>query len=188
MSDKKDVVADDTTSDLKDTELESGAQTDDLDVLLNEIDTDFKKDTEAAPESKEDAELVNKVDHLLKKDEDAAIADAVSSVQNGLRELDVSTPDEAIEGMLNQMAGKDERFMKAFQNRDKSPEQWKRVLSAAEKSIAKKFGDQVDKPLTDDREAVANAIKGSSTTSDEDAPKSYKGMTDAEFDAEKLKY
>lgn len=189
MSTDKDVVADDTKLDPKDTSLDSGAQTDDdLDVLLSEIDKDFVKDTEADPESKEDTELSNKVDHLLKKDEDAAIAGAVTSVQNDLRDLDVSAPDDAIEGMLNQMAGKDTRFKKAFQNRDESPEDWGRVLGAASKTIAKKFGDQVDKNLTDDRAAVENAIKGSSTTNEEDTSKNYKGMSDSDFEKEKLKY
>ena len=188
MSDKNDVVADESTVDPKDTTSDSGAQTDDLDTLLNEIDNDFEKGTQAAPEKGTDPDLSEKVDYLLKQQETTASGEAVSSVQGGLKEVDISAPDEAIEGMLNQMAIKDERFMKAFQERDQNPGHWNKVIAAASKSIAKKFGDMVDKPLTDDRDSVANAIRGSSTTSDEDAPKNYNSMTDSDFEAEKLKY
>ncbi len=187
MSDK-DVVADNTQVDPQDTTDDTGAQTDDLDTLLNEIDSDFDKGTQVAPETDKDPELSAKVDYLLKQQENTAIAEAVSSVQGGLKELEVSAPDEAIEGMLNQMAIKDPRFMKAFQERDQNPGQWNKVLGAATKSIGKKFGDMVDKSLTDDRDSVANAIRGSSTTSEEDAPKNYNSMSDSDFEAEKLKY
>ena len=168
------VVAEKATPDPTDAGQAAGAQTDDLDSVLNQIDQEFDKSkedvTKVAPETTDD--LNAKVDYLIQNENNQAIDSAVKSVRGMLTDLDVSVPDdEIIEDMLHGMARKDARIREAFDNRHKNPALWQKVLKGASAKIADKFS--VDTQVTRDREIVASAIRGSGKTATADDNKSF---------------
>ena len=181
----EDVVANESTPESQTTGQESGAQTDDLDAILSEIDEDFDKATEETPDEDEVKQLKATVDALVQKDTDAAINTAVSSVQGDLHNLEVNLPDRAVKALLNQMAVEDKRIQEAFRDRENNPGRWKKILNAAAKSIAKDFSEQPDQQLTNDRK-YATAIRGKQTAED-DSP-DFSKMTDHEYNDWKLKH
>src|SRR3990167_11529412 len=158
----EDVVADGLKSGSKTTDGDTGAQTDDLDSVLSEIDKEFyaaKEKVKDTPEQQD--ELTAQVAYLVEKETNSAVNEAVQHVKAGLVDLDVNVSDKVVKSMLNIMAVEDPRVKTAFDGRFENPARWDRVLKGAVKEIAKEF--TVDQQLTRDRETVANAIRGSKT-------------------------
>lgn len=162
---------------------DSGAQ-DDLDKILSEIDQDFEKDTKV-PEQKVDKEkddiaaLKGDVDSVVSHLENIDIEKAVESVSSA---LDVQVPKRVIKAMLNDMAIDDPRVRKAFANRYRDPQTWKKVLKGAAKNIREEFSGLPDKQLSDDREALAASVRGASKTQVEDGPPDFSAWSDRRFE------
>lgn len=184
----KQTVADKSNEASKTTSDDSSAQ-DDLDKVLNEIDQDFDKDTkvpEKEADTKKDdiSDLRSTVDYLTSQVESNDIEKAVESISGA---LDVQVSKRVIKAYLNDMAIDDPRVRKAFANRYKEPATWARVLKGATKAIRDEFSNLPDKQLTEDREALAATVRGSSRTSSEDEPPNFSRMSDREFDEWKRK-
>ena len=100
-------------------------------------------------------------------------------------EIGVDASDRLIEGLLHRQASTDQRFMKAFQNRDKDPSGWQKILKASAQEFKSDF-DRPDPDTTEDTGAVRAAVR-SATNSPPIAetvdPSKLNGMSDAEFAA-----
>jgi hypothetical protein len=91
------------------------------------------------------------------------IEKAVSVVLEG---LDVPIKDQDLtEGYLHVLARKDERFVNAFNNRHKNPAGWNRVLKGVQSQLREKLN--IDVQATQDREAVAAAVRSASNSAPE---------------------
>ena len=184
---QEEVVADEQQSDSQNTDEGSGAQTDDLDSILASIDAEFDDGTRAEPEEEQsDLEALKaEVNAIKAKEIDGAVKEAVTSVQSEISELGVKLPDRTVRALLNEYSN-DPRFMKAFLNQNVDSKTWSRTLKATAREIAKEHGDLPDQGITSAREAVATAVRGKSTASEDDAP-NFNSMTDQQFNNWKLK-
>ena len=162
----------------------AGAQ-DDLDTLLKEFEgtqeTKSETKTETKPDTTtEDREAIEWAKQQRVKtylDETrSAINEAAKAVKG-----DLPVDDELAEGFLHAKAFKDERFKQAFINREKSPDAWSKVLKGMNAEFAKKFADMPDAQVSEDRAAVAAAVRGASTKASEPTPPDFSKMSDAEF-------
>ena len=89
--------------------------------------------------------------------------------------------DDMVEGWLDAQARKDPRLAQAFLQRETNPRQWNKVKAALGKQLNDRFKKLPDRQATDDREAVAAAVRGASTkVSAEPAPK-FGSQSNAEF-------
>ena len=182
------VVANDAGND---TPVESG---DALESLLSEYE-EATQPTQAEQQQTNDS---NELLDLLKKREErdveneakeaektveTDIASAVESVQGHLEGGPVKLSNEAIDDMLNGLARRDPRFAKAFTDRHQNPQAWSRILKSAAKKISE--NNSIDPNLTEDREAVANAVKSASTATEADDQHTHQSlskMSDTEFE------
>lgn len=177
---------------------DSGAL-EDVDTLLNEWESNADSATEssASPDSRTEAEtkgeqsddetkaLLNELrqerDERIRQQTEEDVQKAVGTIKEGL-ETDV--PDKLIEGYLYREAAKDSRFLAAFQSRHKEPEKWNRLLKAMSGNVNKQLSGQVDQSMTDDRDAVASAVRSAQKAPAQGEGYSNKdlaGMSDAEF-------
>ena len=143
----------------------AGAQTDDLDSVLSEIDKEFEdaqKATKEAPEAEGDP----RVDFLIRKETETSVNEAVDIVKKSLDEMEVPVSARVVRSMLNNMALEDPRIKVAFDGRYENPARWQKILKNLGKEIASEFN--VDHQLTNDRKAVEAAIRGSKTATPED--------------------
>lgn len=157
---------------------ESG--TEETDATLDELLTEF--DEETKPERTKDdriGQVVSFVEEVraekAQKELGEAIDDAVKQIKGDL-EID---PDLA-EGYLHVQARRNPAVEKAFQNRGKNPAAWTRVLAKMNSELSGKVS--TDKEATDDREAVAAAVRSASTKAPEGEDQiDYTNMPEGEF-------
>ena len=140
---------------------------DELDAALAEFDsaeTTQEQTTDTTPSPDDLGEVVSYIKEQqtreLRASADKAIADAVKTVSGGLEK---PMDDETVEALLNLKAGKDERFQKAFQNREAKPDAWNRALTAFAKGQNEKAKASPDPKLSADQEAVAAAVQSAAT-------------------------
>ena len=121
-------------------------------------------------------------DQSQHEQQDRTQKDIESAVKTVVGDTDLD-PDY-VDAVLWRKANKDPTFLNAFQQREKSPEQWSQVLRAMGREMSAKQS-KPDPNATDDRIAVAAAVRGASTTkSPDDKPitrKSLSKMDDGEF-------
>lgn len=94
---------------------------------------------------------------------------------------DSKIPEDAALGWLDQKARKIPQIAMAFQNRHRDPrmvQKWEKYL---QKEWASDFGPTIDPVATEDREAVAQAVRGASTKVTADPPPKLGGMSNAEY-------
>ena len=111
------------------------------------------------------------------QDIDQAIKSVVGEGDDALP-LDEDIVTDAIWGR----ASRDDRFLKAFENRASNPAAWGKVLSAYRADLASKF--KVDHNITGDVEAANNAVRSASTSPPADEgldASTVNNMSDADF-------
>ena len=149
----------------------SGAQTEDLDSILANIDADFEEGTTTQQRPQEDKSAVLEARLAQLEGERAShdVDGAVTSILDGL-ESSTKPSRRIVRGLLKDLADEDPRIGRAFQNRAKDPASWKRVLSGVSRTISKEFEDSIDQDVTEGRRALTAALQGKSkTTPNEDA-------------------
>lgn len=160
----------------------AGAQ-DDLDSLLKEFEQpvqETKSDTKT--ETKPDG--LEEVISFVREQKQAQLADSSRKALNEAVKTvkgDLKVDDELVEGFLHARASKDQRIAQAWVNRDKNPQAFASVLKTLGKELSGKFADMPDSQVTEDRAAVAAAVRGASTKASESPPPDYSKMSDAEF-------
>ena len=106
--------------------------------------------------------------------------DAVSQIKG-----DLDVPEFVVKGWLLDHAGKNKAIDKIFDNRESNPQAFKQMLARMQKDFAattsKVLGKQVDANATEDRQAVAAAVKGATTRAPESRPPDIGKMSDHEF-------
>ena len=163
-----------------------GAPEPSVDELLQEFDA--KTTPEPKPETtpEKDDRLDKVFDYVERKaTEEVAertnkdISDAVKTTV-GDSDLD----PEYVEGKLHFKANTDPAFRNAWMSRHKKPEQFQQVLRAYGKELAGKVNSNIDTSVSNDRAAVAAAVRSQSTKPAEAAPsnKDIRKMSDAEFE------
>ena len=161
----------------------------DLDSLLNEYEAgaaEPQKTTEVKANTDANTDVVNwaRQEMQIREQErlNSAINDSVNKLKDG---LDVKIPDRALKGILYEKADSDPRFRSAWADRQNNPKGFERVLKALQKEIKDDFGEQTDKTVTDDREALASAVRGASTSTTKsetgDFNKSITEASDSDF-------
>lgn len=169
-----------------------GAQEDDLDALLDEFgsgsdqpdpDVDSGKggqqDKTKTGSDDDTAELVSYVREKRAEEIEARTNQDIRDAAQALREgWDDAPPARLLEGEIWRAAGTDRRFLNAFQNRGKQPDQWKRILAAKQKELQREVTGEPDQESTADRDAVTSAVRASHK-----APQPADGPSEAEISA-----
>lgn len=161
-----------------------GAQEPTVDELLAQFDQKTEPDTKTANLDKGRLEQVfDFVEQQSQREQqERTQKDIESAVKTVIGESDLD-PDY-VDAALWRKANKDTAFLNAFQQREKSPEQWSQVLRAMGREMSAKQ-TKPDQNTTNDREAVAAAVRGASTTKSPDGKpitrQSLKKMDDNEF-------
>lgn len=108
------------------------------------------------------------------------IGKAVESIRG---DLDPNVFDnELVESWLDAQARKDERLQKVWNQRHQNPRDWQRAQETLGKLFQTKIrGKLPDRNATEDRDAVAAAVRGASTQAPAEQPQNWKGMTNAEY-------
>lgn len=163
---------------------------DELDKLLAEFEaggSDDKPSKSAKPDTKTDT---NELDALRRKvddlegalREDKVGADLKASIKEVRGDLDADHfDDDFMIAFLDGQARKDPRLREAFAQRNANPKQWGRVLTTLGKQFAGKYGKMPDRQATEDREAVAAAVRGASTKAPEGKAPDFGRMSDGEY-------
>jgi hypothetical protein len=94
---------------------------------------------------------------------------------------DVKLPQEAKIGWLDQKARQIPEAAAAFQARHNNPRQWAKWERYLVREVEAAFKSTVDPVATDDREAVAAAVRGASTKVTAEPPPSFGNMSNSEF-------
>ena len=156
---------------------------DDLDTLLSQYEAQTKVAPASPPQTPQqtqpqtptiDADRFRRIeDRLFKQDLDEAVSGIVG---------DLKVPRRMATGWLDQMARERPAIANAFMQKDSNPQGWKQVQN----SLAKEFAREVesvsfDKNVSEDRSAVAAAVRGASTKAPTDPPPNYASMSNAEL-------
>lgn len=162
--------------------------TDDLDALLAQFDEPVAK-PDPAPAgdkpsvSKDDlAEVIQFNRQMQAERLQADVDKAVDYIHENLDE-GINIGKRALKSMLNGAAGEDERLRAAFMGRHERPDLYQKTLKALASEWSKEF-QPIDKPATETREAVSNAVRSASrqaASEPEDFSKVGR-MNDVEFD------
>lgn len=164
----------------------AGAQ-DDLDALLKEFETqDQTTKSETTTETKPD-DLQEVVAYVRNQQQSEILEQSRKDLSEAARIVkgDLKIDDEIAEGYLHARANKDPRVAQAWAKRHENPSAYQKVLKSLGGDFAKKFADLPDQAATEDRAAVAAAVRGASTRTQEPAidTKQLQGMNDAQFAA-----
>ena len=89
--------------------------------------------------------------------------------------------DDMVEGWLNALAIKDPRLTQAYLQREQNPRAWGKVKSELGKKLQDRFNKLPNREATDDREAVAQAVRGASTKVNTDPPPKFGQMSNTEY-------
>lgn len=101
---------------------------------------------------------------------------------------DSNVDPDVVEAYLEAQARKNPALGKAYVAREKNPAAWSKIESSLAKDIRAKFGgggQTIDTAVTETREAVAAAVRGSSTAAKqgEISDRDVMNMSKADFDA-----
>lgn len=164
----------------------------DLDSLLNEYDeaepqsSESKEAKDSSPEEGEDIKSVvsyvkSVQERELRQQTEADVKKAVETIKDG---FDIPLPDRVVRGVLLDMADQNPKFLRAWSDRHENPAGFNKVLKAIQAQLKQEFGSLPDKTLSDERNALASAVRGAtkSTTVDEpDDLSNVASKSDAEF-------
>ena len=184
-----------------DTEVVSAPEKDELDDLLAQYeqkDTVVEPTVESSDDSRSDqysddpdiSDVIKRLDDRDAKDEAARKAenerqfkiDMDKTVESVRGDFDPGIFDDTfMESWIDAQARNDPRLQNAWSNRHNDPKAFGRIVEVLGRNFNKKFKALPDKQVTEDTEAVAEAVRGSSKQAP--APKTVDTtqMSDAEF-------
>lgn len=207
MAESKQTVADGVDDKAKpSSEAESGEREngDDLNALLKEFDDsnddgskgssdDKQPKAEKSEQKSESSDLHASVRELLERDQrrereelkrqfEADMKETVKAIRGEIPDSQAS--DRFVRVWLETAADEDPRLATAWANRKKDPKAFNRIVDRLSRDFAKEYANRPDRNVTEDREAVAAAVRGASTKTPEDKAPSYNSMSDADFAAD----
>lgn len=161
-----------------------------------EVDTlvsNYKQEMKPASEQQIKPEDVSEIASYVKqqrvaeeqKELDTAIGAAVNTIKEGLGDLKLS--DKMIKRYMNGMASEADQkdLVDAFATRAENPKGWAAAQTKVLNEIKEEFA--VDQDVTDDREALVAAVRGTSQSKPKDETPDFASMSDAEFNTYKMK-
>ena len=153
------------------------APADDLDTLLSQYEAQTKVAQPSPPPTTQTPNTPPLDPDRLKRVEERLFREDVSNAVSNIRG-DLKVDPEIVESWLDAAARKDMRVANAFLQKDVNPQQWKQI----EAGLAKRFAEKVksmtyDQPVTEDRNAVAAAVRGASTKAPAESAPNYSSMT-----------
>lgn len=145
----------------------------DMDALLAEFDTATKtepaKPAPAADATKPDTALLERLsvvegmaNRIAQSEFKQQMSETVNDVRGDVPKEVVD--DDLVEAWLDARARKDPRLAAAWQQKDAKPREWSRIKSELGREFKKKFDKVPDREVTEDRAAVAAAVRGASST------------------------
>lgn len=161
------------------------AQDEDLDQLLTEYESGTKAESIPEPKATAEADRVAQLESKVQQFEQMLTAREVNAALEDMAQQvkgDLQVSDRVVRGFIRDMAAEDPRLEDIFNNRASDPASFKRLVKSLGKSFAKEWSaSQVDQAATEDREAVTQAVRGSSNKAPEgDAVPDFASMNDAE--------
>lgn len=175
-----------------------GARTQTLEELLASYESNASDPQPASPSVSDDkatdggsdnkvAELERKFAELERQNQEAQYQTDVSSAVKAIRgdlPSEIFT-DAHMEGWLTAEAKRDPRIAKAWMDRADNPQLWGQIQS----QLSTRFSDWLkslpDAKATEDRAAIADAVRGASTTApkgDDVDEAAVRKMSDSEFE------
>lgn len=163
MSDQ-DSVAETEVEESKTASEAGGAQETDIETYLKEFEE--ADEPKSKPEQDNTAARLEAVEAQIANQQYRSDMDETISVIRG--DVDSEMFDDTIiEGWLNAEAHKDPRVSMAFMKRHENPGAYKKVRESLAKKFQGRFKDLPDKNVTEDRDAVASAVRGASKSAPE---------------------
>ena len=170
-----------------------GAQTVDMDSLLNEFDTATKAAT-PEPQPRTVANSKPSVEDLAARlaafERDKADSDFQKAFEPVLRNVRGEIPEQVISNaeltdLIDGKAKRDPRLQQAWLNRAQNPQAWSKIEKALQAEFSQKFRASIDEGVTADREAVAAHLRGASTNkAPPEAPVKYGSLTNQDLENE----
>jgi hypothetical protein len=169
------------------TEVTSAPENDDLEALFKEYDESTKPPPIPAQQPQAETAPVAPIQdngdiraYLNRQD----IEKTIDKVRG---ELDPSYFDkDFVEGWLNAQAAKNPALSGIFEGRFTNPARFERAVAGLTTAFNKKYGRMPDRAATEDREAVAAAVRGASTKALNTKPPDFSKLSNKEF-AEKVR-
>jgi len=162
-----------------------------LDKLLSEYDQSNKTSSTpepARPESTGTADtdlkaLADEVRGLrTERQKETFRKDMDAMVKNVRGNLDPEFFDDVlVESWIDAQARQDSRLLQVFANRHDNPKQFAKIVDTLNRNFARKWSKLPDKGATEDRAAVAAAVRGASTTAPPEKPPEYASKSNTEF-------
>ncbi len=183
--DTKQPVVDETQASAKPDATVDSARNDgaDLDTLLAQYEAETKKpDPVSPPETQQQPPIQQQVDpnvaRLVSRFDREDLQKLVKEVRGDNPDFD----DTIVEAFIDAMARRDNRLQRAWLEREANPKAFEQIARQLGKEFAKRTARKTDPQLTEDREAVAAAVRGASTQrAPESAPPAYGGMSNVDF-------
>lgn len=186
-----------------DTEVVNAPEKDELDDLLAQYDqaqpaVEPQQPVANSEEQRSDqydddlniSDVMKRLDERDARDEAARKAeqdrqfkiDMDKTVANVRGEFDPSVFDDTfMESWIDAQARNDPRLQNAWANRHNDPKAFGQIVEGLGRNFNKKFKALPDKQVTEDREAVAEAVRGASKQAPAAKAVDYASMSDAEF-------
>lgn len=175
------------------TEATDARKPDDLDTLLAEFEKTASSSPASKPETKPETaqvapDVAKRLEALERERADDRVqrdlAPVIAKIKEGLPAPDLLDDQEIID-LLDGRAKRDPRLAAAWANRHTNPKAWDGVVTALSRELSGKFKKLPDKAATEDRDAVAAAVRGASTTTPPPAKApDYSKMGNAEYAAQ----
>lgn len=183
-------VVDDTEQTVQPVEQVQNAQADDLDAILKQFEDETRPQPQPEQTSKRPDDmsaLADKVrnleEQLWNREARTDLGEAVKTVRG---DLDPRVfKDSFIQAWIDGEARDNQGLQTIWQERHIKPQRYHQVLQGLRKKLADDFAKMPDAQATEDREAVAAAVRGSSTKAPEQKAPDLGKMTDGEFEAYK---
>ena len=161
------------------------APEDSLDSLLKEFESVQEPEKPAKGEQTSDdiSEDVRWIRSLREQEEAKRVRDALEQTVTALKDgidCPVDLPNSWFEGRLEVEARRDPRIAQAWLSRESKPDAWKKVQAHLKKQLESELS--VRRDLTDDRDAVASAVRSASKAPmKESSAPDFDSMSDADF-------
>lgn len=162
-----------------------------LDSLLAEYDEPKEETKQPAADTSQapiPAEYQAFMDRMIQKETNQAVDEAAEMLQKAVGETNLSP--RWFKGQLHLEASEDPRILKAFQNRDTNPQQWKEIVGG----LGKKLGQdlRIDQQSTKSWDAVEASVNSSTSAPQKQEEgildsKDLRKLSDQEFQAYKAK-
>lgn len=164
----------------------TGAQEPTLEQLLDEYDRSVQRPSqqpEPPPQYQpQDQQQAPPIDYAqLQRFQQKQFMDEVNSAADKIFSARKDVPQKAKIGWLDQMAREIPEAAASWMQRHNNPRQWAKWERYLSKAAESEFGPQVDQGATEDREAVAAAVRGASTKVTAEPPPRFGAMSNSEF-------